>query len=162
MCVCDREEHEHGVGASVNATTLLETLYTASVFRLWKHPWSCVHSDSEESLPKRLKTKKFYFFLNTYFRLTSVFRGLSFSFPVYGFDLLVKLLFVLLVLSLETPGLLWWLSSTNLVFPPYLFLCIYHLSKRHMMSDSLKALPTFVLSTVLVWHFSTRPRPSPF
>jgi hypothetical protein len=30
------------------------------------------------------------------------------------------------------------------VIPPYLFLCIYHLSNRHMMSDSLYIFTTFL------------------
>jgi hypothetical protein len=45
--------------------------------------------------------------LNSLFRLTPAFCGLSFSFVVYGFDLLVKVLFVFIVLVSEDPGLLW-------------------------------------------------------
>ena len=65
------------------------------------------------------------------------------SFAVYGFDLLVTLLFVLIVLVLESPGLSWWLSSTNLVFPPYLFFYIYYLPEWRMMSDSLYNFTSF-------------------
>jgi hypothetical protein len=39
-------------------------------------------------------------------RLILEFRGLSFSFVVYGLDLLVKVWFVSIVLALEVPGLL--------------------------------------------------------
>jgi hypothetical protein len=37
---------------------------------------------------------------------TSVFRGLSLSFVVYGLDLLVRVWLVFIVLTLEVPGLL--------------------------------------------------------
>ncbi len=69
--------------------------------------------------------------------LILAFRGLSFSFVVYGLQLLVKVWFVFIVLALEVPGLLRWFTSTFLVVLPYLFLCTYHLPKRHMMSDFL-------------------------
>jgi hypothetical protein len=44
--------------------------------------------------------------LNAPFRLILASRGLSFSFVVYGLDLLVKVLFVFIVLAVEVPGLL--------------------------------------------------------
>ncbi len=53
-------------------------------------------------------------------------------------------------LTLEVPGLLWWFSWTFLVVPLYLYLCIYHLSNRHM--TSVWVLSPFVLIIVLVWH----------
>jgi hypothetical protein len=43
--------------------------------------------------------------------------------------------FVFIVLTLEVPGLLRWFTSTFLVVLPYLFFCVYHLPRRHMMSD---------------------------
>jgi hypothetical protein len=42
--------------------------------------------------------------LNAPFRLILASRGLSFSFVVYGLDLLVKVWFVFIVLALEVPG----------------------------------------------------------
>ncbi len=75
--------------------------------------------------------------LNAPFRPLLGFRGLSFSFVVYGLGLLVKVWFVFVVLALEVPGLLRWFSSTFLGVQPYLFLCIYHWPRWPMMSDFL-------------------------
>ncbi len=60
-----------------------------------------------------------------------------------GLDLLVKVWFVFIVLALEFPGLFRWFSLTFLVVPPYLFLCIYPLTRRHMMSDFLYSFISF-------------------
>jgi hypothetical protein len=55
LCVSDSEEREHGVGAGVNDTMLLETLQfvgltedTESSFRLRKKPMNLYVYDSEE------------------------------------------------------------------------------------------------------------------
>jgi hypothetical protein len=55
LCACDSEEREHGVGAGVNATKLLETLQfvgfaeaVASPFRLRKKTMNLCVCDSEE------------------------------------------------------------------------------------------------------------------
>jgi hypothetical protein len=69
---------------------------------------------------------------------------------VYGFQLLVKVLFVF------TVGLGFSWTITVIIFndhrvrvpPPYLFLCIYHLPKRHMMSNFLYSFINFLHSLV--------------
>ena len=68
----------------------------------------------------------------TYHALTRVFRGLSFLCVVFGFQWLGRVCFVLLVLALDVLGSLRRSFSMILVAPPYLFLCIYIMPKRHM------------------------------
>ncbi len=85
---------------------------------------------------------------DTPFRLMMVFHGLCFSFVVYVLDLFVMVCFVFIVLVLEFPGLsglLRWISSTILVVPPYLFLCMNHLPMWHMMSDLLWGFISFCI-----------------
>jgi hypothetical protein len=55
LCACEKEEREHGVGAGVNATMLLERIGTISLaesasraFRLREKPMNLCACDSEE------------------------------------------------------------------------------------------------------------------
>jgi hypothetical protein len=58
-------------------------------------------------------------------------------FDVYGFDLLDRIGFVSTVMSLVVPYLFGCVSSTILVVPLYISLCMYHLSKRHISQPSV-------------------------
>jgi hypothetical protein len=71
----------------------------------------------------------------------------SFMCVVYGFQLWGKVWFVFVVLDLDVLGLLRWLLSMIRVDPPYLFLCIYHLPKRHMKSNFLYSFINFLYSS---------------
>ncbi len=84
--------------------------------------------------------------------LTRVSRDMIFMFVVYVLDLTVKVWFVFIVLTLEVHGLFCWFFWTFLVVPLYLYLCIYHLHKRHMMSGHVWVLSAFVFIIVLAWH----------
>jgi hypothetical protein len=101
-----------------------------------------------------------------------VFRVLSFSFVVYG-SMKIEFQFCclwidvsqgvvcLIVLDLEVPGSLRGFTSTFLVVLPYLFLCIYHFPRRHMMSDFIYSFISYRI------HYSFYrdifyPRSSPF
>ncbi len=74
----------------------------------------------------------------------------SFMSVVFGFQLSVKVWIVFIVLALGVLGLLWWLFLMISVALPYLFLCIYHLPKRHMRSNFLPVafLPPYRLGYV--------------
>ena len=73
-------------------------------------------------------------------------------FVVYGFDLIVKVWFVFIVLALGVHCFSWRCSWSFLVVPLYLSFCICHLPKRYMMSFHVWTLSTFVFIIARTWH----------
>ncbi len=77
----------------------------------------------------------------------------SFMFVVFGFDLIIKVWFLWIVLTLDFLGFSWLCSWSFFVVTPYLSFCICHLPKRHMMSTHVWTSSAFVFIIVWVWHF---------
>jgi hypothetical protein len=84
-----------------------------------------------------------------------------FLYVVFGFQLLGKVWFVFIVVTLDVLGSLRRSFSTILVAPPYLFLCIFaslfpfgDLPKRHMWGVfHISYIGFSWLHIVLAWHF---------
>ncbi len=76
----------------------------------------------------------------------------SSMFVVFGFDLIIKVWFVYIVLTSTFLGFSWRCSWSFFVVTPYISLCICHLPKRHMMSTNVWVSSTFVFIIVWTWQ----------
>ncbi len=84
----------------------------------------------------------------------------SSMFVVSVSDLIVRVWLVCIVLTLDFLGFSWRCSWSFFVVPPYVSLCICHLSKWHMMSIHVWTSSVFVF--IIVWPWHLYPWPSSF